>query len=515
MAMYNREKSTAVRTGGGLILLLLLIFMGIPLVNGAILAFSDVYSLEANITWHGKRTVFANFSSLFRNRDFMAALGNTLKLNLISMLFVVVVSVLLALSLIRLDKEFQKFFMLFFLVPAFIPGMVTTHAIGLSLYGLSASNRSSWGAVIYGIILTVKTAGIPLLFILESWQQEAWDSPWHGLSRWAAPVVFILIQLSSLLTADPDVLNNIPGFAVGSSLLDFIRAGTLRSVGTSQAAWLIQAAVQLILGSVAYFLIKAIFDSRNAWAYTYKKVDSSPLGFILPILYALFLVWFLYRPLLVDGIRGIIPALSQLSGERYGIVLKHTVLLLLVSLAGIPISILLARASLENGLFGRVTKALLVLFILTGNIGLHQVLFYDSLGLSGTWFGYVAYAFFPVMNSLVLAFILRQKKTEPYGSEILKPAFSLGLLHFIFMWNAPYISGTFSKLREGYTPARFVETMAQGLLRQADMRAMDPESLQMLMGFDLLLALVPVALFLIFRRYLVNSVLLAYARVKG
>jgi len=515
MAMYNREKSTAVRTGGGLILLLLLIFMGIPLVNGAILAFSDVYSLEANITWHGKRTVFANFSSLFRNRDFMAALGNTLKLNLISMLFVVVVSVLLALSLIRLDKEFQKFFMLFFLVPAFIPGMVTTHAIGLSLSGLSASDHSSRGAVIYGAIMTVKTSGIPLLFILESWQQEVRESPWYGLNRWAAPAVFILIQLSSLLTTDPDVLNNIMGFKAGPSLLDFIRAGAIRSVGTSQAAWLIQAAVQLILGSVAYFLIKAIFDSRNAWAYTYKKVDSSPLGFILPILYALFLVWFLYRPLLVDGIRGIIPALSQLSGERYGIVLKHTVLLLLVSLAGIPISILLARASLENGLFGRVTKALLVLFILTGNIGLHQVLFYDSLGLSGTWFGYVAYAFFPVMNSLVLAFILRQKKTEPYGSEILKPAFSLGLLHFIFMWNAPYISGTFSKLREGYTPARFVETMAQGLLRQADMRAMDPESLQMLMGFDLLLALVPVALFLIFRRYLVNSVLLAYARVKG
>lgn len=513
--MYNRERSTADRTGGGLMLLLLLIFMGIPLVNGVMLAFSDVYSLEANITWNGGSPALANFSALFSNRDFTVALVNTLKLNLISMVLVVVTSVLLAVSLIRLDKEIKKFFVLFFLVPAFIPGMVTTHAVSLSLSGLSASDGFSWGAILYGIIMTVKTSGIPLLFLLDSWQQETRESPWHGLNRWAAPVVFILIQLSSLLTTDPDVLNNLLCFEAGSSLFDFIRVGAIRSVGTSQAVWLIQAAVQLILGMIAYLLIKAIFDSRMAWAYPCKKANSSPLGLILPILYALFLVWFLYRPLLVGGIQGIIPALSQLSAERYGIFLKHTVLLLLVSLAGIPVSILLARSCLEYGPFGRITKALLVLFILTGNIGLHQVLFYNSLGLSGTWFGYVAYAFFPVMNSLVLAFILRQQKSEPYGPVILKPAFSLGLLHFIFMWNAPYISGTFSKLRDGYTPARFVEAMAQGMIRRADVRAMEPESLQMLMGFDLMLTLVPVALFLLFRRHLANSVLLAYARVKG
>lgn len=93
--MYNRERSTTVRTGGGLMLLLLLIFMGIPLVNGVMLAFSDAYSLEANFTWNGESSVFANFSALFGNRDFRVALVNTLKLNLISMVLVVVVSILL------------------------------------------------------------------------------------------------------------------------------------------------------------------------------------------------------------------------------------------------------------------------------------------------------------------------------------------------------------------------------------------------------------------------------------
>ena len=174
---------------------------------------------------------------------------------------------------------------------------------------------------------------------------------------------------------------------------------------------------------------------------------------------------------------------------------------------------------LRPGLFisflGRLTRVLLILFVLTGNIGLHQYLFYKSLGLVTTWFGYAVHSFFPVMNSIILAFILK-RGTEPAGAEIWKPAFRLGLLHFIFMWNSPYISGTFSITRDGFTPAAFIESTARVRFSQAyaeNAVQLDPQGI--IMGLDLLLALVPVILFLVFRRLLADSVLMAYARVKG
>lgn len=516
MSMKNRGRSTAILIGGGLVLLLLLIFMGVPLVNGVVLAFSDLNYRESASIWSGKNVGFDNFSAIFRNKEFIDALVNTLRMNIIYIPMLMITAVLLAASLIRVDKKLQRFFVLFFLVPAFIPGMVTSHMASLLLSGTPISDHPVQSAVIYAVIMTVKTVGIPLLFILESWQQENGEIPWHGLKGWAAPAVFTLIQLTALLTTDPDVLNNMLGFSTGTSLLDFIRTGGTRSIGTSQAAWLIQVSVQLILGAAAYFLLKAIYGSRKIWAHTYKKPERSPLALILPVLYTLFLVWFLYRPLLVTGTGGMITGLSQLPDQYYSVLLKHTGLFVLVSLAGVPISVLLARCSIEDGFFGRLTKALLILFLLTGNIGMHQFLFYNGLGLLNTWYGYIAYAFFPVMNSLVLAFILRQQRTETTGAEIWKPAFALGLLHFIFMWNSSYIPGMFSTSREGYSPARFIESMAQVQLIQTDVEhtgELDP--LRLIMGFDLLLALVPVILFLIFRRFLMNSVLLAYARVKG
>lgn len=513
--MKYREKPTAIIVGGVLTLIMLLIFMGIPLFNGVMLAFSDLNLREADNPWGGKIVGFDNFMAIFRNKDFIEALLNTLKINLVYILLLTVFAVFLAESLIRLDKGVQKFFVTFFLVPAFIPSMVIAHAASLLLPETAASGRFPWGAAIYAAVMTVKTAGIPLLFILESWQQDTGESPWGGLKRWAVSVVFVLIQLSAILTIDPDVLKNIPGFSAGVSLLDFIMAGEMGPAGPSQAAWLVQVSVQLILGIVAYFLLKAIFGSRKAWVYTYKYPDKSPLGFILPVLYTLFLAWFLYRPLLVGGARGLSAGLALLPDRNYMVFLKHTALLALVSLAGVPVSVLLARCFAGEGFLGGLTRALLILFVLTGNIGLHQYLFYKSLGLLNTWYGYAAHSFFPLMNSIVLAFILR-RRIEPYGAEIWKPAFGLGMLHFISMWNSPYISITFSKTREGYTPAAFIESMARVRLIQAGAEnagQLDPR--EIILGLDLLLALVPVFLFLVFRRLLANSVLMSYARVKG
>lgn len=177
-----------------------------------------------------------------------------------------------------------------------------------------------------------------------------------------------------------------------------------------------------------------------------------------------------------------------------------------IALAGVPISVLLAKSTLVGGAFGKISGVFLVILLFAGGLSIHQYLFIKGLGATDTIFAPVLYYIFPVANSLVLAIIISintqaDKNNFQKEFKVWKPAFVLGLLQFINMWNSDYVPFVLYSGRPDIPP-----------LYATRMPVDYTACLVFLHNFDLYISILPIGLFLIFRRYITEWILLAFTR---
>lgn len=521
--MERTNRKTAIIAGGSFLLLVCLVLKGIPFLTGLISAFKN-YNIVKGLL-NSPNVGLANITETFSNLAFQKALLNTVKLNLLSLAATMVLAFLLAISIDRLDGLFQKIFLALILIPLFIPGSVLVHICFVWFKGTTVLASPQWFPFIYAVLITIKNVGIPMVFMLKTQQMREARVEQNGFERLIAPVVFVLIQFASILSSDMDIMQNILNplvYETGDTLDHLIyRQGFMQmNIGMSQSIWLVQLVVHLVLGFTAYFILQQAVRRnpptvRNSAGSFMGKIDKvNPAGFILPAIYALFLGWFVFKPLVIDGFSGIFANLPQIQQQLLLPYIRYILIYGLTALIGVPITVLLAKSAAMRGGFGNIARLILLFMMISGGMGIGQYLFIKSLGMVNTVFSIVLYYVFPVVNSLVLAAILsyhRDSSEWDGGADALftwKNAFVLGILQFITMWNSEYVPLVFFSNRNAMPPVLLARMIAQGGA------AGGPMAMDIVMGMDLIVCVLPVALFLVFRKHITEWVLFSYARYK-
>lgn len=534
--MKRSNGEIAILAGGSMLLLLILFINGIPVAGGLIGAFKNY-----NITLGLFGSPFSgtqNLSALFSNPDFLKALWNTIYMNLLYLLTVSVLSVMLAASLFTLNKRLQNFFITLLLVPLFIPSSVFTHLCLFWFGGTENLVQSQLAPLIYILVLTIKNVGVPTLFILKTWQISRGRTEASGFEKILAPLAFILIQFTSILGSDMDLIRGLihPQVYEKGQTLDYYayRAGFMAgNVNVVHGLWFLKLLVHLSIGIMIYYVVKSIPGRKNiSFDYEQKEnklpdinnvtpaeSDAKPAinystshlsGIIFPAVYSLSLLAFLFKPLLLDGIKNL-GNLFQLSETFMYSYVIYLILFAVTALVGVPITILLAKSMLVKGVFGSLSRGLTVFLLLGGGMGMNTYLFIRNLGLIDTISGLLIFYLVPLGNSLVLAVILTHQKPvnrdeKAERSFVWQAAIILGLMHFIFMWNTDYVPLILLSARNTLPPVLLSNSDLQLLYAQ---NRMGPE---LFMGADLLVVLPPVVLFLLFRRFITEWILLCFIR---
>lgn len=521
--MERTNRKTAVIAGGSFLLLVCLVLKGIPVLTGIIGAFKK-YNLAKGFL--GSPNVgLANITETLSSLGFQRTFLNTVKLNLLSLAAAMVIAFLLAMSIDRLDELFQKIFLAVILIPLFIPGSVLVHICFGLFQGTTVLASPQLYPFIYTALLVIKNVGIPTVFILKTRQMREARIEQNGFDRLMTPAAFVLIQLASILSSDMDIVRNIVNplvYETGDTLDYYIyRWGFMQmNYGMAQSAWLIQLIVHLILSIPAYFLIREAVRRNppairsSAGSFMGKIDKANPAGFILPAIYTLFLAWFVFKPLVIDGFSGILGNLSTLRDNFLIPYLRYILIYGLAALIGVPISVILAKCAAMRGFFGSMTRLILLFIIISGGMGIGQYILIRNFGLDNTFFSILLYYLFPVANSLVLAVILvfhRESSEWDIGADPLftwKNAFILGIMQFITMWNSEYIPFILLTGQNMMPPVLLAVMLSRGGA------AGGPMAMDMVLGADLIVCILPVALFLAFRKHITEWVLFSYARYK-
>ena len=527
--MKRTNGENAILAGGSMLLLLILFINGIPVAGGLIGAFKNY-----NITLGLFGSPFSgtqNLNHLFSDPDFLRALWNTIYMNLLYLLTVSVLSVLLAASLFTLNKRLQNFFITLLLVPLFIPSSVFTHLCLFWFGGTENLVQSQLSPLIYILVLTIKNVGVPTLFILKTWQIDKRRTEASGFEKIMAPLAFVLIQFTSILGSDMDLIRGLihPQVYEKGLTLDYYayRAGFMAgNVNVFHGLWFLKLLVHLSFGIVVYYVVKSIPGRKNISFRNEPEESKLPdinnakpaisystshlSGIIFPAFYSLSLLAFLFKPLLLDGIKNL-ENLFQLSEAFMYSYVIYLILFALTALVGVPITVLLAKCMLVKGVFGSLSRGVTVFLLLGGGMGMNTYLFIRNLGLIDTIIGLLLFYLIPLANSLVLAVILTHQKPmnrdeRANRSFVWQAAIILGLMHFIFMWNTDYVPLILLSALNTLPPVLLPNSDLQFLYAQ---NRMGPE---IFMGADLLVVLPPVVLFLLFRRFITEWILLCFIR---
>ncbi|NLY19203.1 MAG: hypothetical protein GX045_09725 [Clostridiaceae bacterium] len=499
---------------------LLLFFQFIPLIGGFLVMVKG-YSIFKGIV-NSPFTGLDNIIKTLTDSAFQSALMNTVKINLLFLAFVMALAYFLALSLKGLNKWLQNLFTCFFLIPLFIPGSVMARIVISWFQGTAVLVSPSLFPVIYAFMLTVKAVGIPTIFMLKTWQMQNGETEKTGFERLMAPVAFVLIQCTALLNSDISsilTLINPLVYKTGDVLDYYIyRTGFVNGqFALAQSAWFIQFFIHLIIGIAVYFLLKRAIrweldfsNSNNPDAEEFEKPQAiNPGGLILPTLFLFFILWFVFKPLLVDGFIGIIDSFPKHAGRFFSSYINYILIYGFTALAGVPISVVLARSIHLKGVFGKITGFFLAILLFSGGLSIHQYLFIRALGAVDTIFAPVFYYIFPVTNSLVLAVIIsfktRKSNSQREEIKVWQPAFVLGLIQFVIMWSSEHVPLLLFSRTTNIPPLLIVRTISQA----------EPGNMFLLHSLDLFIAILPIGLFLIFRRYITEWILLAFIRIKG
>lgn len=503
----KKGRNTGIAAGGSIILSLIILAKGIPLFNGIILAFKR-FEMFKGI--HGSNYVgLRNFTQMLNSFGFSLALTNTIRMNLIYIFLIGILSFILAFSLVKIDRRLQNFFLALILIPLFIPGTVIAHAAFKWFEGTTYLMDTKLFPYVYASLNTVKFIGIPTLFILKTRQREG------CFTILRAPLLFFLVQITFILSTDFDILNTIinPLVYESGSTLDhlYYKSGIMMmKAGETQVIWLLQLLVHSILAAAAYLIMHSLYRQKKACSLQSQNSPSERFitaGLVAPVIYALFIVVFVFKPLLYNGVTGLASGLPPLPVSFLKQYLIYILVFGITASLGFGIMLILGRCAGMEGIFGTFTRIVLIFMLIAGSAGIHNYLFIKGLNLTDTYLSFVLYYLFPIAGSLVLG-LASAGKTALHGNAegfgFVRSAFLLALLQFIIMWNSIYPMLLFTSRPEMFHPMMLIHQMTGQ--RGPDF------SFNVILGYDLLMAVLPVSIFLIFRKHFGNILLLAYSK---
>ena len=463
---------------------LIFIFKIVSFIGAIILPFKEYTPAKGLMgsPWVGMQ----NFNEVFGTSFFSKILANTLILKFGYILICGLVAICLAMiiSLIR-SRKLQKFFSALFLLPYFIPTTVLSYLIlnmmamdgpgFLFLFHTISLAQPQTFRIAYIAIEVVKNIGIPVIIALGAIYIQTSLSGGKNdfihvrlMPTLKAVGLFVLIQLSALLTTDFELLSSFCNplvYEVADTLDTYAyKTGLLNSQYSAQAVvWLIQFIIHLVLSVLIYLLIKSFFANEIFSRQSFNKntinlsssLASSTIGIVLGFLAALLL----FLPAILS-----LAQMGRPSEEAQGMVgnlmigrafaTYIPITLFAVIINGIITALLAYPLTVRNLPGRRVYKIFLILILSMGSSGIHEYLFYRGMGAINTYIPYVFTGMFTIVNVFVLKAIYNAQYTNVedrtvHGREgdgasffskylpgIWKPLLGLAGLQFITIWNS-------------------------------------------------------------------------------
>lgn len=526
-----------------LAILLIVVIQGVPLIQGLLMSLKDFHPGRGLLSspWAGLR----NYTDLFTNHEFLKAMGLTLGMNVEYLLFssVIVFGAALAISGIS-SARVKEWIVSLLVLPFFIPTAVLA-MLALNVCG-SASHSSALDALANPesftltvlLLRLVQYGGIPLLvaLIAISARQAAirQDMPHGSVSYWTSTVApaaravgaTTVLQLAYLLSSNPELI-----FVLASPLMERAHGGIdffiiIEGVvgvdfSLSSAAWIIRFILQLLLMVAVYFLIRGLLvkdlfpQPEDGVGRTFGGsrlagviVASTGVASVLAILYLMYL-----RPHL-SALPGEMTVGNALPLPSFATYLFGAMLL---SVLTAMIAAVLAYPLTVNRLHGGMLYRLALIFALcaSGGISIHQYYAFQQLGLINTMIPILITGLNPVAAAFVLkslfnsryAPLKKQAELEGRGEvetfftlfipKTWKSIVALSVLQFVSVWNTALPSWLYSSRPIYRSP------VGNMLMFQQAWTGGSP-FIYLLSG---IVALPPLILFFIFRKWLVRSVL--------
>ncbi len=538
------------------VILYLLLFKGMPVIYGLLVAFKDFefYTGVLDSDWIG----FSNFAELFQHTDFAEAIANTVQLKLSFLVFSGAAAFLAALAVSGIASARTRHWISAIMVfPYFIPSTILAY-LGLHYLQLFLGHplgAEGDGDLLYPsylwlvpiLLYTIKYGGITLIVALGAItaKRNSLDNNkqlhasaggyWKSTAEPAARAVAaaILVQAAFMLTTDRELLDSFldPIVFGGKETVDYFifRQGFMMvNFSLASAAWLIQLSVNALFMALAFFLIRNLFkgdlfpqeepSSSVSHAYRGKKgVAGYAIGLIAAVL-ALFLLYQLYvYPHLGAApypVR-VLDALSLFGMLQYGVGYLIVTLFSVVAIALMAYPLTVRK--LPGGMVYRI--CLLLAACVTTTISIHDYLMYQRLGMVNTIFPVLLAGFQPFISVFVLKAIFNsryghlktQAEREGRGElstfvslfipKMWKVILALGVLQFVAMWEASMPSRVYISDPSMQSPLMMIWNMGQ----QSSLFADGYYHFVLLLAG--IVALPPILLFIIFRKWLVSEVL--------
>lgn len=523
-------------------ILLIFVLKIIPWLQGLYLTFVEFKPFMG--IWGSPWVGLDNYKALFDEPLFMKAAVNTIgfKLGYFALSGSIAFVVALALSGIR-SARIRSWVMTILLVPYVLPSIIIAYFIMMifSTQSPLLTTDTLWlaEASSFRLILlageVLKTCSIPIIVAVAaivSKHSSANPEFSEGFFRMnvvpaaRAIAALTLIQLFVFLTTDMELLYTlINGLVMESAqtidLFIFTNGFMNFRIGLASAAWFVQFIIQFALAVAAYYLVRGAFlkDLFSSSILSTQKLSGGSriagsvaavagIGAVLLLLYFVFVYPFLTSGETTVGVGDL------LTGSK---IILYIFLYGIASVISMLMTLTLAYPLTVKRLPGRnFYRIFLIAVMCMGSGTIHEFMLYRELGMVNTVFPSMIIGMTNIVSVFVIKSIFNSKyvhlKEEAEGGEltafftifiprIWKPLIALGVLQFIMLWNAYLPSLIYNVDPSKFNPAMTFVNIMSG---NPEMMS-DPAVMQV----GAIISILPVVLFLAFKRWMTSEVLLS------
>lgn len=492
-----------------------------------------------------------NYELLWTDERFLGALQNTFTIKLSYLAASGLLSLILAISLSLIGRRLWRgLFSSIFLLPFFIPSMLlvfVTFTLLSPTYSPFAIASLPLGnpAYIKPIIVAIElfqTCGIPVLIALaaitvtQSTLQDTRDESFMRTTFFPAlraVCAFMLLQLSGVLTMDKEIVYSILNAMVmeaGQTVdhLAFQYGYQLFRVGVESALQISVLVIQLLFAFPAYillrrYLVKDLFHPAADPIEPQRSGRAGVVGYVVGAVYTGIVLFMLYYGFIDPWVIPSEAGLSVWDVMSVGSYVLYLIVTIVSVLIFMFITLTLAYPLTVRNLPGRrLYKGYLIFILLLGSGSIAEFMLMRDLGMVNTFLPYLIHGVFALVAVFVLKSIfnrkyghLKEQASKEGKGELLtfftlfipkvwKPLIGLGVLQFVFIWNAYFPSLIYTGSTIG-TTSPMLEVYRFYASHQAP-------SDSVLMRAGVIASLPSVILFIVFRKFLTSEVFVGQTR---
>lgn len=424
---------------------------------------------------------FRNFSSLFSTYYFRRLVSNTLMLKFGFVFISGVVALILGLSLSYIKRGWLRtIFIILSTIPYFIPASVYSYIL-LGTISTQYFLDPERFRISYIMLEVLRSSGILSIIVFSFIETRRRYGNTNLVSAVRAITILLLIQLSSLMTTDFEMLNEFLNplvYNVADTIDTYMfRAGLLNGkVNQVSPMWLIRFIIQLFITIGVYYTIKNTYSEERAEEQEFEESPKRTLSeeksyprILSIVIYCIYIV-VLCLPLISILIsKG--ELIASTGSDKFKnveilpIFIKYISITLVSVILNLFITILLAYPLTISHSRGKIAyEVLLLILLVSGQGGVHEFLYYRDIGMLSTVYPYILDGFFSIMNVLVLAGLYNSEysfsKFSDYFTKLRRPAVALAGLRFIAMWNSYYLfQMPYVQNADMYSPITLFKTM--------------------------------------------------------